>query len=229
MTYDPAPPGAAPEPAIVLDMWSDVVCPWCYIGKTRLRAAIDAWERPHEVLLRHRAFELDPTLAPGERVPVVTYLGRKYGGGDQAGVAMTNRIASVAASTGLRVDFTRAVKSNTFDAHRLIALGLAAGGPAQAEAILERLFSAHFAEGLAVDDHVALLRLCAEAGLDERRVSAVLAEDTYAEEVRADEEQARALGVTSVPFVIANGRVALSGAQSVEAFTELLRSALEPD
>ncbi len=226
MTADQAQPGAAPEPAIVLDMWSDVTCPWCYIAKTRLRAAIDGWERPHEVLLRHRAFELDPGLA--ERVPVAAYLGRKYGGGDEAGVAMTNRIASVAASTGLRIDFTRAVKANTFDAHRLIALGLAAGGPAQAEAVLERLFSAHFAEGLAIDDHTVLLRCCAEAGLDERRVAAVLAEDSYADEVRADEEEARTLGVTSVPFVIANGRAAVSGAQPVEVFTDLLRSAGDP-
>ncbi len=228
MMANQAPAGAAPEPSIVLDMWADVVCPWCYIAKTRLRHAIDAWVRPHEVLLRHRAFELDPGLPRGERIPVATYLGRKYGGGEAAGLAMTNRVATVAAEAGLRVDLTRAVKANTFDAHRLIALGLAAGGPAQAEAMLERLYSAHFAEGLALDDHAVLLRCSAEAGMDERRVAAVLAEDTYADEVRADELEARDLGVTSVPFVVANQRVALSGAQSIDVFGELLQAAVVP-
>jgi len=228
MTADQSPPGTAPEPAIVLDLWSDVVCPWCYIAKHRLRAAIDAWERPHEVLVRHRAYELDPGMPRGQRVPVADAdLAGRFDD-SSPGIAVTARVTALAAADGLHLDFARAVRANTFDAHRLVALGRAAGGPAQADAIVERLFSAHLSEGLAIDDHSVLLRCSAEAGLDERRVSAVLADDTYGDVVRADEQEAERLGVTSVPFALGNGRVAVTGAQSVDAYTDLLRAALSP-
>jgi len=229
MTADQSPPGSTREPAIVLDFWSDVVCPWCYIVKHRIRSAIDAWERPHEVLLRHRAYELDAGMPRGERVPVdPADLADRSDGDDEPGIAVADRVTALAGAEGLRLDFSRALRANTFDAHRLVALGAAAGGPAQADAIVERFFSAHLTEGLAIDDHSVLLRCAAEAGLDERRVSAVLADDTYADDVRADEQEAERLGVSSVPFVLGNGRVAVRGAQSVPAFTDLLRAALAP-
>lgn len=222
------PTGSAPAPAVVVDMWADVVCPWCYLGKHRLRAAVDAWDRPHEVLVRHRAFELDPDTpvsAKTARVSVDAYLGEKYGGGPQAGAAMSSRVAEIAAQDGIAMDMARAVRANSFDAHRLVALAREMGGPALEDAALERMFSAHFAEGLAIDDHDVLLRCAAEAGLDERRVASVLADDTYGDLVRADETEARELGVTGVPFAVANGRVAVSGAQPVEVYLQLLREA----
>ncbi len=229
MTADQSPPGTAPEPAIVIDLWSDVVCPWCYIVKHRLRAAIDTWERPHEVLVRHRAYELDPGMPRGTRVPVADAdLAGRLDDDTILGIAVTERVTALAAADGLHLDFSRALRANTFDAHRLVALGRAAGGPAQADAIVERLFSAHLTEGLAIDDHSVLLRCSAEAGLDERRVSAVLADDTYGDVVRADEQEAERLGVTSVPFALGNGRVAVTGAQPVDAYTELFRAALTP-
>ncbi len=217
-----------PEPALVLDVWADVVCPWCYIAKHRLRRAIDGWERPHEVLVRHRAYQLDPGMPKGQAVPVVQYLGEKYGGGPEAGAAMSSRSAAIGAQEGLRFDMDRALKVNSYDAHRLVALAREMGGPALESAALERMYSAHFAEGLDIDDRDTLLRCAAEAGMDERRVSSVLADDTYGDTVRADQEEARALGVQGVPFVVANGRVALSGAQPVEVFLELLRVAAQP-
>lgn len=216
--------GGAPEPAVVLDVWADVVCPWCYIAKHRLRRAIDGWDRPHEVLVRHRAYELDPDLPTGRRVPVHEYVGEKYGG-DEAGAAISGQAAHIGEQEGLRFDMGRALKANSYDAHRLIALAREMGGPALEDACLERLFSAHFAEGLAIDDHDVLLRCTAEAGMDERRVSSVLADDTYGDAVRDDEARARSLGVTSVPFTLANDRVAVSGAQPVGVFLELLRTA----
>jgi len=228
MTADKFPPGTAPEPAIVLDFWSDVVCPWCYLTKHRVRTAIDAWERPHEVLVRHRAYELDPGTPRGRRLPVEAADLARRAGGEEGDTAVTDRVTALAAAEGLFLDFSNAVRANTFDAHRLVALGAAAGGPAQADAIVERLFSAHFTEGLAIDDHSVLLRCSAEAGLDERRVAAVLADDTYGDEVRADEQEAERLGVRSVPFVLGNGRLAITGAQPVDALTELLRAALAP-
>jgi predicted DsbA family dithiol-disulfide isomerase len=217
-----------PEPAVVLDVWADVVCPWCYLAKHRLRRAVDRWERPEEVLVRHRAYELDPGMRAGHPVPVATYLGEKYGGGEAAGAAMSSRVANIGAQEGLRFDMARALKVNSYDAHRLIALAREMGGPALEAAAVERMFSAHFAEGLAIDDHDALLRCAAEAGMDERRVASVLADDTYGDDVRADEEEARTLGVRGVPFVVANGRVAVSGAQPVEVFLELIRVAAQP-
>lgn len=217
-----------PEPAVVLDVWADVVCPWCYVAKRRLRRAIDAWDRPHEVLVRHRAYELDPGMPKGHRVPVTTYLGEKYGGGEESGAAMSAQAARVGTQEGLRFDMAAALKANSYDAHRLIALAREMGGPALEDAALERMFSAHFAEGLAVDDHDTLLRCAAEAGMDERRVASVLADDTYGDDVRTDEEEARALGVRGVPFVVGNGHVAVSGAQPVEVFLELLRVAARP-
>jgi predicted DsbA family dithiol-disulfide isomerase len=224
-----AEPGrGAPEPAVVLDVWADVVCPWCYLAKRRLRRAIDGWERPHEVLVRHRAYELDPRMPKGRPVPVNTYLGEKYGGGEEAGARMSARAAAIGEQEGLRFDMAHAVKANSYDAHRLIALAREMGGPALEDAALERMYSAHFAEGLVIDDHDTLLRCAAEAGMDERRVASVLADDTYGDHVRGDEEEAQSLGVRGVPFVVANGRVAVSGAQPIEVFLELLRVAAQP-
>jgi predicted DsbA family dithiol-disulfide isomerase len=218
----------ARDPAVVLDVWADVVCPWCYIAKRRLRRAVDGWTRPHEVLVRHRAYELDPGMPKGRPVPVAAYLGEKYGGGEQAGAAMSSRAATIGEQEGLRFDMARALKVNSYDAHRLVALAREMGGPALEDAALERMFSAHFAEGLAIDDHDTQLRCAAEAGMDERRVGSVLADDTYGDTVREDEAEARAIGVTGVPFVVGNGRVAVSGAQPVEVFLELLRVAAQP-
>ena len=218
----------ASGPALVLDVWADVTCPWCYLAKHRLRRAIDGWDRPHEVLLRHRAYELDPGMPRGERVPVHAYLGAKYGGDEATGAAMSARAAQIGEQEGIAFDMGRAVKANSYDAHRLIALAREMGGPALEDAALERMFSAHFAEGLAIDDHDILLRCAAEAGMDERRVSSVLADDTYGDAGRADEEEARSLGVTAVPFTVANGRVAVAGAQPVEVFLDMLRTATQP-
>lgn len=217
--------GSAPQPAVVVEMWADLVCPWCYLVKLRLRRAVDAYERPHEVLVRYRAYELDPGMPRGERVPVPRYLGGKYGGGEETGAAMSSRVAQIAAEEGLQLDLGRAVTANTFDAHRLVALAREMGGPGLEDAAMERMYSAHFTEGLAIDDHDILLRCAAEAGMDERRVASVLADDTYGDRVRADEQEARSLGVTSVPFVLGNRRVSVSGAQPVETFLELLRTA----
>lgn len=221
-------PGSAPPPQIVLDVWADLVCPWCYIGRARVRAAVTAWERPHEVLVRHRAYELDPGMPRGQRRPILAHLAAKLGGDEDSSREMTDRVTAVAAADGVVLDFGSAVAANSFDGHRLVALARESGGPALEEAVLGRLFSAHFCEGLVIDDPDVLLRCTAEAGLDERRVSAVLCGDDYADVVRADEEAARKLGVNGVPFVVANQRIAVSGAQPVEVFTQLLQAALQP-
>jgi predicted DsbA family dithiol-disulfide isomerase len=208
---------------VSLEMWSDLVCPWCWIAKRRIEAAIAGFERPHDVTLRMRAFELDPLVPVGEGLGVAEHLGRKYGGGVEGGRLMNAHVSEVAAADDLVFDWHTAVRANTFDAHRLCALALEMGGPALQSAAFERFHSAHFREGLAIDDHEVLQRAAAEAGLDERRVSAVLADDAYADEVRGDEELARSMGVTSVPFVLANGYAAISGARSIDDYLGFLR------
>lgn len=210
---------------IVVDVWADVVEPWCFIGKQRLRAAVTAYERPALVRIRHRAYELNPNRKPGERVPVAEYFERVYGGGIEAGRAMTAQVAEVASEDGLELDFSRALQTSTFDAHRLIALAGEMGGWELAQAALERFYAAAFQEGLALDDHGVLLRIGAEAGLDERRVASVLAGEDYADAVRADEARAEELGVMGVPFVLANERASAAGAQSVKVYLQLLHTA----
>lgn len=213
--------------AIELDVWADVVCPWCYIAKHRLERAIAQCERPSEVTVRYRAYELDPGRAVGAGGGIVADLAKRYGRGEDEARRMAEYAAHAGRPDGVRIDVDRQVLANTFDAHRLVALGLDQGGPALQGAVVERLFAAHFQEGKVLDDHEVLQRLGAEAGLDEGHVATALASDEYAEQVRADQEAARALGVTGVPFVVANNAIAMAGAQSEEAFGDLLREALK--
>lgn len=209
---------------VSLDLWTDLVCPWCWIAKRRVETAIGLFERPHDVTLRLRAWQLDPDLPVGAGIGVAEHLGRTFGGGVEGGRLMNARVSEVAAADYLTFDWDRAVRANTFDALRLCALALEMGGPALQSAAVERLHAAHFVEGLAIDDHEVLQRASAEAGLDERRVAAVLAGTAYADQVRADEQFARSMGVTSIPFLLANDRAALTGTRSVEDYLALLRA-----
>lgn len=220
MTNQPAADSTA---HVSLELWSDLVSPWCWIAKRRIETAIAAFERPHDVTLRMRAYEQDPQIPVGVRVGVAEHLGAIHGS-VAAGHELTQRASEVGAADDLVFDWKQAVRANSFDAHRLCALALELGGPALQSAAFERFYSAHFTEGLALDDHEVLQRTAAEAGLDERRVAAVLAGEAYAETVRADEHQAQVIGVTSVPHLVANGHAALSGARSVDEYLALLRA-----
>jgi predicted DsbA family dithiol-disulfide isomerase len=216
-------PAAESTTLIELELWSDLTCPWSWMSKRRIEAAVAAFERPHDVTLRMRAFELDPDIRPGEGVTVAEHLGRKYGGGPEGGRLMNARVSELAADDELFFNWDTAVRASTFDAHRLCALALSMGGPPLQSAAFERFHSAHFVEGLAIDDHEVLQRLSAEAGLDEHRVGAMLAGVEFTEAVRADEALARRMGVTSVPFALANGYAAVAGARSRDDYLALLR------
>jgi len=216
-------PAAESTTLIELDLWTDLVCPYSWVAKRRVEAAVAAFERPHDVTVRLRSFELYPDVPEGGGIPVSEHLTLHHGGDPDLGRLMNARASEVAEADDLVFDWDRAVRANTLDAHRLCALAGEMGGPALRSAAVERFQSAHFREGLAIDDHGVLQRLAAECGLDERRVSAVLASDEYADHVRADEQQARSLGVTSTPFVVANGYAAVSGAHPVEDYLALMR------
>jgi predicted DsbA family dithiol-disulfide isomerase len=214
---------------LVVEVWSDVICPWCYIGKRRLEAALAGFEHRADVQVVWRSFELDPTTPrsgePGGGQDLATYLGERYGGGRAAGLAMNEQVSQIAAGDGLDYHLDRAVRSNTVDAHRLLHLALTLGGPELQGRLKERLMTAYFTEGLAIDDPSTLRRLATEVGLDPSRVDEVLAGQEFADEVRADVAQAQAYGANGVPFTVVDGRYGVSGAQPTELFEQALRRA----
>lgn len=195
-----------------IEIWSDIACPWCYVGKRHLEAALARFPHRDEVEVVWRAFELDST-APRVSDPSVSYierLSRKYGTSAAQAETMIRRMTDVGAADGIEFRFDRARPGNTFDAHRVLHLAHDRGVQ---DAVKERFLRGYLTEGEAIGDPEVLVRLGAEAGLDAAEVRAVLAGDRYAREVRADETQARELGITGVPFFVLAGRYALSGAQ----------------
>jgi len=209
---------------VEIEIYADVVCPWCYIGKRRLEQALASYDG--EVTLRWRAFQLDPG-APHEGMPLVRWLGARYGGEDRAR-QMFARAAAVGASVGLRLDFERAIAGNTLDAHRVIwfagtpgAVPFGAGPDTQAH-VVEALHRSHFTDGLDLTDHEVLTAVADEVGLDPDRVRRMLGSDEGVAEVRAEMATARQLGVTGVPTFVFAGRYAVSGAQEPETLRQVL-------
>ena len=208
-----------------IEIWSDVVCPWCYIGKRRLERALAGFEHADDVEVVWRSFQLDPAAPREATESIAAHLGSKYGGGVAAGRAMIDRVSEVAAGEGLAFSYHDARRASTFDAHRLLHLAAAEGGPRLQGELKERLLASYFVEGDNPADHATLTRLAVEVGLAEQRVAAVLATDEYAEEVEADVAQARAYGAGGVPFFVVDRKYGVSGAQPVEVFSQLLERA----
>ncbi len=200
---------------MLVEIWSDVVCPWCAIGKARFARAVERFEHAGEVTVAYRAFELDPNAPPRRRGSATENLAAKYGMSIEEARRAHDHLAEVAAVDGLEFHFDRARPGNTFDAHRL--LHHAADRGRQAE-LLDVLMEGYFGSGLAVGDPEELAGAATRAGLDAAEVTAVLAGDDHAETVRADQARARDLGVTGVPFFLIEGRYAIPGAQSIERF-----------
>jgi len=204
-----------------IEIWSDVVCPWCYIGKRRLEHALGEFEHAGDVEVIWRSFQLNPD-APGKAVPTLDYLNRRFG--PQAS-AMTERVAELGRGEGLNLDFASSLTVNTLDAHRALHLAADQG---LGDAAKERLLQAHFSEGADVSDHETLARLLGEVGVDEDRVRSVLAGTEYATQVRDDIEEAQRLGATGVPFFVIDRKYGISGAQPAETFLHALRTAYAP-
>lgn len=208
-----------------IEIWSDVVCPWCYIGKRRLEKALDSFEHADDVEIVWRSFELDPS-APKEPVETVAEaLGRNYGGGPEAGTQMVDRVEAVAAEEGLLFRHHQSLRVNTVDAHRVLHLALETGGPALQGRLKEALLAAYFVETENVADHDTLLRIAAGVGLDEVRVKEVLTGDEYADAVEADVREAVSLGATGVPFYVVDRKYGIAGAQPGEVFAQVLEKA----
>ncbi len=208
-----------PEP-ITLDLWSDIVCPWCWIGKHRLQRALES--AGLEARWRFRAYELGERSQ--ERRPTLSHLAQKYGVSPDEARGMLGRVRDLGAELGLDINPDVQKTAPTFDAHRLVkAAEAAALGPQ----LMERLHRAHFSEGRDLGDRGELAALAAEAGLDLAAARRLLETDAYAADVEADEERAAAQAIGGVPFTVINGRFAVSGAQSVETFRKAFARATE--
>ncbi|GAA3231620.1 protein disulfide isomerase FrnE [Pseudonocardia petroleophila] len=205
-----------------VEIWSDVVCPWCAIGKRRFEAALAEFEHRDEVTVRWRSFELDPT-APQEREgTLVEHLAEKYGTAPDQAQTMIRQMSDTAAADGWEFDLEHARGGNTVDAHRLIHLGAEHGVQ---DAVKERLLRAYVAEREPIGDHATLTRLAVEAGLDEAEVRDVLAGDRFLSAVRADQRQAQAYGISGVPFFVVDAKYGVSGAQPADALLHVLETA----
>ncbi len=212
---------------MIIELWSDVVCPWCAIGRKRLDDALAGFPHADEVSVELRSFELDPTAprGAGPAAPMVEVLASKYGVGVAEAATMMKRVEGLAADEGLEMHMETTRHSNTVDAHRLLHLARAKGGSATQQQVCSDLMSAYFEHGEDVGDPVVLRRVAEQAGLDAADVEALLAGDAYAEAVAADVRQARAYGATGVPFFVVDQKYGVSGAQPVEVFTQLLERA----
>jgi predicted DsbA family dithiol-disulfide isomerase len=207
-----------------VEIWSDVVCPWCYVGDRRFSAALDRFDG--DVDVSYRAFELDPTVPPGG-MDLADYLARKFGSPAALG-RVHDRLAHVGADVGIDFRWDGKRRVNTFDAHRLGVWAEGAGGPEARAALHGRLFSAYFTENLDVSDRRVLAGLVAELGLDPDGTAAeALAAGAGADQVRAEEAQATELGISAVPTFVIEGRWAIPGAQDVDTFLKILRTAAE--
>jgi predicted DsbA family dithiol-disulfide isomerase len=201
---------------VKIEVWSDIVCPWCYIGKRRLESALAEFDQPVDV--EWRSFQLDPSFPRGKAVPVIEAIAEKFGGSQVAG--MFDHVTELAAVEGLKYDFDNGVMVNTFDAHRLAHHAKSQGlGPE----MHERLMRAQLIEGETLNDVDTLVRLSEELGVEGAR--AVLTTDRYTDDVEADIREARQLGATGVPFFVLDRRYGVSGAQPVEVFASALRQA----
>jgi predicted DsbA family dithiol-disulfide isomerase len=210
---------------VKIEIWSDVVCPWCYIGRRRLETALAGFEHRDDVEVVYRSFQLDPA-APQEPVETVAqHLGAKYGGGEAAGRQMVERTEAVAAEEGLLFRLAEAQRVNTIDAHRLLHLALETGGPVLQSALKEELLAAYFLRAENVADHDLLRRTAEKVGLEPAQVDIVLAGDRYADAVERDIREAAALGATGVPFFVVDRKYGVSGAQPAEVFTQVLERA----
>lgn len=221
------PPRSARSPRTLrIDVWSDIACPWCYVGKRRIEAALEKFPHRDAVSVVWRAFELDPS-APAEREPGVDYaerLARKYGASRGEAEGMIQRMTDTAAADGLDFRFDRIRAGSTFDAHRVIHL---AGELGKQDAVKERLLRAYMTEGELMSDRETLVRLAGEAGLDEELVRATLASDAHRKAVHEDEDEARQLGISGVPFFVIGGKYAVSGAQPADLLLRALDKAWE--
>ena len=205
---------------MIIDVWADVVCPWCFIGKRRLERALSSFEHRDKVTIRHRAFQLQPDA--DEVVPTRELLAKKYQASPEQVTAMQANVCAVADGEGLCYALDETLSGNTFDAHRLLLWSATLG---KQDELLETLFSNYFEKSLPVFSHADLVAAAVSVGIDADKADDLLVSDRYGDEVLADRNLAQQLGASGVPFFVFDMKYGISGAQPLEAFTRTLEAA----
>jgi len=209
-------------PPIRVEIWSDVVCPWCYIGKRRFESAVEQLDGEVEIEVAYRPYQLDPTASPGKSQPVIEAYAKKFGGPDQAR-AIIDRVSEEAAGEGVEFRMDRALRANTLLAHRLLWLAELPGSPTDQGDLKERLLRAYFVDGLDIGDPDVLADCAAEVGFPRHDVIDFLESDGGRAEVAAYLEQAMDSGISAVPTFVVNGQWAIPGAQDADTFVNVIR------
>lgn len=209
-----------------VEIWSDIMCPFCYIGKRRFEAGLEKFAHKEEVEIVYRSFELSPNSPKDTNENVHEMLAAKYGMSVEQAKGMNADVGRQAKAVGLDFEFDTMILTNTFDAHRLIQFASEQGKGKEAA---ELLFKAYFTDSRHVGEHETLIEIAGQAGLSREEAAAMLAGTQYSDEVRADEEEARRLGVNGVPFYVINRKYGVSGAQPSEAFLEVLQKVWEEE
>jgi predicted DsbA family dithiol-disulfide isomerase len=206
---------------MLVEIWSDVICPWCYVGKRRFEHALALFEGRDDVEVVWRSFELDPN-ASREPIPLPDRLSQKFNVDHAEAVAMNERMTETAAGVGLQFRLDKAMSGNTFDAHRVIQFAATKGLQG---AVDERVKEGYFGEGAAISDRETLVELAASAGLDADETREMLASDRFTDEVREDERTAAGFGINGVPFFVLDRKLGVSGAQPEEVMLDALQQA----
>jgi predicted DsbA family dithiol-disulfide isomerase len=212
------------ENKMKVEIWSDIMCPFCYIGKRKFESALGQFQHRDNVEIVWRSFQLDPTVQPQDGKDVYTYLAERRGQSRDWSVKMHQSVVAMAKEVGLEYNFDKAKITNSYDAHRVIQLAKQHG---LGDAMEERLFKAYFTEGEQIADHQTLARLAAEVGIRKDDVINALAQGSYNDAVARDIQEAQQIGVNGVPFFVLDRRYAVSGAQDPAAFLGALQKAFE--
>lgn len=206
--------------SMTVEIWSDVMCPFCYIGKRRFEEALEQFPHKETITVIWKSFQLDPNTPSGNSRQYVEYLAQHKGMPMQQVSAMIAHVTDMARQTGLDFHFENAIVANSFDAHRLLHWALTQG---RQNEVKELLLAAHFSEGKDISDRPTLVNIAVTAGLDAQEANSMLESDTNADEVRHDIREASQIGVQGVPFFVFNRRYAVSGAQNSSAFADVLQ------
>ncbi len=209
-----------------VEIWSDIVCPFCYIGKRRFEKALESFSQKDKVEVVYRSFQLDPDMKPEKGVSLNQYLANRKGIPPEQAKEMNAYVTGMAKEEGLLFDFDKAVITNTLQAHRLLQLAKSHG---LQPATKEKLMSAYFTEGRDVGDETVLLELGQSVGLPADEIRALFTNDSYYEDVELDQYMAQQLRVQGVPFFVFNNKYAVSGAQAQSVFSEVLEKAAEQE
>ena len=205
---------------MIIDVWSDVVCPWCFIGKRRLEKALAAFCHSDQITIRHRAFQLQPDIK--QTVPTHKHLSEKYNLGDTQVKEMQANVCAIADGEGLCYNLDDNLSGNTFDAHRLLLWAATIG---KQDELLEAMYSSYFEKSLPLFDHSDLVRVAQLVNIDADKVEEILLSSQFSDDVIADRNLATQLGASGVPFFVFDMKFGISGAQPLEAFTQTLEGA----